>query len=299
MEPIMYIFLALVSILPFAILALYVYNSDQGKSSWGGTLGIIICFLVIMAFLYAILVESDSPRYLLKRIYIALTAFLPAIMYIYYIIAIDEYKPEPFRVILITVFLGVVAAFSVTALGMPLFLSGINSEITHNLYDSLTIGFFKIAIPSELAKWLFLFVFLQLNKYYDEYLDGVVYSVCLAMGFASVLGILFMSDFVSFSFYTFVRKGIVTALILIPIHLMTGAIMGYFFAIARKGKKFINYTTALVSSLLVDGVICTMLAIMGSNWGYYFITGGVLLFISLIVYHQIRHLLTLDLPSNS
>ena len=240
---------------------------------------------------------SDILKYWLKRIYIALTGFLPAIMYMYYVLAIDEYKPEPLRVLLITAFLGAVAAFSLTAFGMPLFLGGFYSEITHTLYDSLTIGFMKIAIPSELIKWLFLFVFLQLNKYYDEYLDGVVYSVCLSMGFASVLGIWFMSDFISFSFFTFIRKGIVTALILIPIHLMTGAIMGYFFAMARKGKKFINYTIALVSSLFVDGIICTMLAIMGDHWGYYFITGGVLLLLSLIVYRQIRHLLILDYPS--
>lgn len=297
----MYIFLPLVTMLPIALFTLYIYNSQQGRSPWRGVLGIMIGFLLILAAFYGILYDSSdinpnpavsSLTIIMEYGYIAITAFLPALAYMIYIIAMDDKKPEPLQVLLLTDLLGCVAAFASIAVGSPLFHGGFYTELSHNLIDSIHIGFLKIAIPSELIKWLFLILFLSLNKYYDEDVDGIVYSVSLAMGFACVVCIWYLYDNVGMP--SFILKGLVTALILIPIHWMAGAVMGYFVALARKGKKLLNYLLALVAAVFVDGVICSMLAMMGYHWGYYFITGIVLFVLSLIVYRQIRHLMVLD-----
>ena len=327
MELIFYIFYGLLTILPIILYALLSHNEQEGKSSWGELLGTIIGFLTIIAFFYYILENplnepsqigtlkeakpidsshsglnnnwdfiglSNGVLWIIKRVYIGLTAFIPTVAYMLYITAFDSKKPEPTRLLLLTAFIGCIAAFTVTAIGLPIYHGGFYSEINYGLVDSFKIGFLKIAIPSEAIKWLFLLIFLSINKYYDEYLDGIVYSVCLAMGFACVLGIGYMFDFVKFTISTFAFKGLVTALVLIPTHVMAGTVMGYFFGLARKGNKILYITTALGTAILVDGLICTILALMGGHWGYYFTIGIVLLLLSMGFYRQVRHLMILD-----
>lgn len=327
MELIIYIFYGLLTILPIILYALLSHNEQEGKSSWGELLGTIIGFLTIIALFYYILENpsnepsqigilkeakqidpshsgfindwdfiglSNGVSWLIRRIYIGLTAFLPAIAYMLYITAFDSKKPEPKRLLLLTAFIGCIAAFTVTATGLPIYHGGFYSDINYGIVDSLKIGFLKIAIPSEAIKWLFLLIFLSINKYYDEYLDGIVYSVCLALGFACVLGIGYMFDFVKFSFLRFAFKGLVTALILIPTHMMAGAVMGYFFALGKKGNRILYYAIALGAAILIDGGICTMLALMGDYRWYYIFIGIVLLLLSMGFYRQVRHLMILD-----
>ena len=326
MELISYIFYGLLTILPIILYALLSHNEQEGKSSWGELFGIIICFLTIIAFFYYILenplnepsqigiskeanqIDSSHSGFIdnwdfiglsngvswFRRVYIGLTAFIPIIAYMIYIVSYDFRRPEPMQVLLLSTFIGCVAAFTITIIGLPLYHGGFYSKISYDLLDSIKIGFLKIAIPSEVIKWLFLIIFLTLNKYYDEYLDGIVYSVCLAMGFACVLGIGYMFDFVKFSLSTFVFKGLVTALILIPIHMMAGTVMGYFFALGKRGNRIFYYAIALGAAILIDGGICTMLALMGDYRWYYIFIGIVLLLLSMGIYRQVRHLMILD-----
>lgn len=282
--------LTLFAALPIAVLILFFSDEDK-KWSVLFVLGLIV---IVMYGFYAIIIVPDIGSSILKWAYISLTALLPAVFYMLYIIACDSKKPEPLRVLLLTVLIGIIAAFAVTATGMPLFIGGYESELNKDIIDSLSIGFLQIAVPAELSKWLLLLVFLYLNKYYDEYLDGIVYSVCLSMGFAGVLAVWFMSGFVGFSTSLFLFKGVTTSVILIPIHLMSGASMGYFLAISNRKRKVVNTVTALIVSILIDGSICSMLAMMGGDWWYYPIIAILLFVLSIVLYRQATHLMRLD-----
>lgn len=282
--------LTLFAALPIAVLILFFSDEDK-KWSVLFVLGLIV---IVMYGFYAIIIVPDIGSSILKWAYISLTALLPAVFYMLYIIACDSKKPEPLRVLLLTALIGIIAAFAVTATGMPLFIGGSESEFNKGIIESLSIGFLQIAIPAELSKWLLLLVFLYLNKYYDEYLDGIVYSVCLSMGFAGVLAVWFMSGFVGFSTSLFLIKGVTTSLILIPIHLMSGASMGYFLAISNRKRKVVNTLTALIVSILIDGSLCSMLAMMGGDWWYYPIIAILLFVLSIVLYRQATHLMRLD-----
>lgn len=281
--------LTLFTALPFAVLILFFTDVDKIMSILSVFGPILIAFLGFYGFL-----GPDLGRNILKWSYIGLTAMLPAVIYMFYVIACDSEKPEPLRVLLLTVLTGIIAAFIVTAFGMPLFVNGHDNEVEKSISDSFATGFLRIAVPAELSKWALLLVFLSLNKYYDEYLDGIVYSVCLSMGFSGVLGIWFMSEFVGASTSVFLFKGVTTALILIPIHLMSGAAMGYFVALSKRKRKFLNTVCALFVAILIDGSICSLLAMMGGNWWYYLIIGVLLSLFSIALYRQIIHLMRLD-----
>lgn len=287
--------LTLFAALPIA--ALILFSSDE-DTVWK-LLSFLGPIVIVMYGFYALIIVPDLGSNLLKWSYIGLTALLPAVIYMIFIVAYDSKKPEPLKVLLQTVLIGIVAAFLVTSIGVPLFIGGIESEFNKNFSDSLSIGFLQIAIPAELSKWLLLVVFLVINKYYDEYLDGIVYSVCLSMGFAGVLGVWFMSGFVGFSTSLFLFKGVTTSMILIPIHLMSGASMGYFLAIGKKKRKVVNTLSALIVPVLIDGSICSMLAMMGGDWRYYPIIAILLLVLSVVLYRQTTHLMRLDSISSN
>ena len=245
----------------------------------------------------------DKEKYILnnkkydrivKYSYIGLTAFLPAVVYLLFFIAFDDKKPEPLHALLFAVLVGCVVAVAAWGMGFSISDHIISINWDYEFAESINIGFLKIALPSEVLKWLALLVFLRLNKYYDEYIDGIVYSICLSMGFACILYVGFMGYLIDYSTLTFILVGIVTALILIPIYLMAGAIMGYFVALTKHRNKMLNYILSLVIPVLASGMLFSTLALIGDKWWYYLIFVIILPIITYIVYQQIWHLITLE-----
>ena len=80
---------------------------------------------------------------------LALIAFCPGIFYMFYIIAFDHRKPEPPRALVISALLGIVVAMSVV---LSLEASVVRIEEGLSFTQSLIVGFFKLALPSEVAK---------------------------------------------------------------------------------------------------------------------------------------------------
>lgn len=227
-------------------------------------------------------------------IFTGLTAFLPAVVYLLYFVAFDDKKPEPFHVLLLAVLVGSVIAVAAWLMGFSLRNCGLAIKRHYDLAQSLYMGFVKIAIPSEIIKWIFLLLFLRLNKYYDEYIDGIVYSICLSMGFASIMYTGFMLHYVGYPTLTFFVLGTVTALILIPLYMMSGAIMGYFVALTKWRNKFLNYVLSLVVPVFVSGMLFSVMALIADNWWYYVFFIIILPIITCIVYRQISHLMELE-----
>lgn len=222
---------------------------------------------------------------------LALIAFCPAIFYMLYIIAFDHRKPEPFKALVIAALLGIVTAVVVTwtiDVSMFYIVDG------RCVKESLVLGIFKLALPSEITKWLVLCVFLSLNKFYDEYIDGIVYSVCLSMGFAGILGAWIMTSYLDESFATLLEISAITIFVLIPIHFISGTIMGYYLGLARKRSKIKNHELALFLPILINGILTSTVVMIGHHWEYYFVVGVALTVSAMVVYTQIYRLLNLD-----
>ena len=222
---------------------------------------------------------------------LALIAFCPAIFYMLYIIAFDHRKPEPFKALVISALLGIVVAMPVVLI---LDASVVRIEEGRSFMESFIVGFFKLALPSEVAKWLVLCVFLSLNRFYDEYIDGIVYSVCLAMGYAGIFGVWFLYGFLDESFATLLEMSAIMIFVLVPIHFISGTIMGYYLGLARKRRKIQNHVFALFLPILINGMLSSIVTMIGNHWEYYFILAVILTVLAMVVYTQIFHLLELD-----
>ena len=232
-----------------------------------------------------------SVGFISELIYIGLTAFLPAVLYMLFIIVFDKLKPEPFRYLFFSALIGGFAALIASFMGLE-YKAGELMD-SYSVAKITNIGFWKIAVPSEVIKWFSLLIFLKFNKYYDEYLDAVVYSVCLSMGFASIICVKYMAGFIGADCGTFIIQGLITALILIPVNLFAGTIMGYFLALAKYKNKILNF----VFSLIIPVALYSLLVSVFWNWMPYIFVGIAILAVAL--YYKIRQLRALDIKNSS
>ena len=112
-------------------------------------------------------------------------AVLPAIILIYYTYQQDKLQREPVKNIVKAFFYGWGSVFASFLVSVPLMNMGAFPQEIHSFTDALRTAFFGAAIPEESAKLLLLWLFLRKCRDFDERMDGIVYAVCVGMGFAA------------------------------------------------------------------------------------------------------------------
>ena len=159
-------------------------------------------------------------------------AVLPALILLFYTYQQDKMQREPVKMIVKGFFWGCLSVFcsifiSVPSMHLGLFPDGINS-----FWDAFRTAFFGAAIPEETAKLFCLWMFLRRNPYFDERMDGIVYAVCVGMGFAAFENI----EYLFAAGTDWVTTGIGRSLTAIPGHFGFAVLMGYFFSLNHFDK---------------------------------------------------------------
>lgn len=156
-------------------------------------------------------------------------ALLPAIILLYYTYQQDKMQREPVKMIVKGFFWGCLSVFCSLFISMPSMRIGLFPDEIHSFWDAFRTSFFGAAIPEETAKLLCLFLFLRKNPYFDERMDGIVYAVCVGMGFAAFENI----EYLVAAGTDWVTTGIGRSLTAIPGHFGFAVLMGYFFSLWR------------------------------------------------------------------
>lgn len=229
----------------------------------------------------------------MTSVWLILAAILPAAFFFFYIMFFDSYKPEPPSALLLSALLGGVAGLAVW-FGVPVESETIPIEFAHDWKESLEIGFLKLAVPAEIAKWMLLCVFFSLNKYFDEHVDGIVYSVSLSMGYVGAWGAWLLSDLLSSSYPVTLQTVLTNGAFLIPLHLITGSVMGYFFGSSLDGNKVRNFLLALLLPILVSGLVNFLAMLIGSHWEFYLVLDVLLVILGMLFYTLIYKSLEKD-----
>lgn len=157
-------------------------------------------------------------------------ALLPAIALLYYIWKKDTQK-EPTSWLVKAVLWGVGICFPVAILEMIIksILFGTGGTPT-SLTGTTAMAFFVAALPEESFKLLALWQVLRKNPYFDEHFDGIVYAVCVGLGFAAFENIMYV-----FSEEDWVSTAIVRALLAVPGHYAFAILMGYYYSVYHFG----------------------------------------------------------------
>ena len=193
---------------------------------------------------------------MIETIFIGLIAILPVAILFEFIYISDHYKKEPLKWLLAAFILGIIAAGVTDFAGFPTYGSGLFDNKPLNFIDCLRNGFLLQAIPSELAKFVMLFLLLHINKHYDEHVDSIVYSCCIALGFIGINNAYYL-----FNTENWLSYGNVHGLVLIPFHFGYGALLGYLYGYSTfsESNKWATWIQALVFTIIIDGLSSTVL----------------------------------------
>jgi len=166
---------------------------------------------------------------------IIFVALLPAVLLMLYITRADSLQPEPKSALAKAFGWGVLSL--IIALPIAFIFAAIHSapEESLSIFDAIWKAFFEAAIPEEFAKLVCLYLCVRKNKYFDEYLDGIVYAAFVGLGFAAVENIMYL-----FAGGNWIVLGIMRGLLAVPGHFFDAVIMGYFFSLwwYKRDRKY-------------------------------------------------------------
>ncbi len=120
-------------------------------------------------------------------------SLIPAVLWILYFYFQDRYEKEPFKIILITFVLGTLSIFPALLIELPA-----EAFINYVLPFSpvrILISMLMVGLAEEISKFMAVYYYAYKQKDFNEPMDGIVYSVTAAMGFAFIENIGYMFKF--------------------------------------------------------------------------------------------------------
>ena len=172
-------------------------------------------------------------------------ALLPAIFLWYYIWKQDP-QPEPTSWLVKATLYGVAIVIPVIIAETILQLCFFGEEGPTSLFGTTIEAFFVAALPEECFKLLALWFVLRKNPYFDEHFDGIVYAVCVGLGFAAIenIGYVFQEG-------NGLSVAISRALFAVPGHYAFGVIMGYYYSVYH----FVDRSSRTAACILLVPVV--------------------------------------------
>ncbi len=185
---------------------------------------------------------------MMKNTILIFIALLPVLLLLFYIYKRDKYQPEPVKQILKAFFYGTGSVVMALLLAEPLSIYTLDSM---PIMEKLRKAFLEAAIPEEIAKFVLLWLFLRKNRYFDEKVDGIVYAVCVSLGFAAVENVLYLFD----NYDSWLQVGFVRALFAVPGHFGFGVLMGYYYSLVSFSSlpSLKNRILVLLAPILAHG----------------------------------------------
>ena len=196
---------------------------------------------------------------------VLLSAIAPVAVALWYIFKKDSAQPEPTKWLAKAFWFGVLSALLSFAFSTPLgaiFGLELDAEVYPSIFDAFADAFLLAAIPEELAKLIMLWLLLRKNPHFDEKFDGIVYAVCIGMGFAGIENVMYLAGGIEDG--SWISIGISRALFSIPGHFLFAVLMGYYYSLyywgigrTLKAKVMILVAPVLAHGLF-DGILFCM-----------------------------------------
>ena len=211
-------------------------------------------------------------------------ALLPAFALLYFIWKKDKQK-EPTSWLRKAVLWGIVICFPVAIVeaGISTILFGEGGKPA-SLTGTTVMAFLVAAIPEESFKLFALWRVLRRNPYFDEHFDGIVYAVCVGLGFAALENVSYV-----FTQENWVATAVMRSLLAVPGHYAFAILMGYYYSVYH----FIDHSPKVAACVLLVPVfahgVYDALAMSGLVNPY---VGGISFFVLIyfcIKMHKVAH----------
>ena len=211
---------------------------------------------------------------------ILLIALLPVVILVYYIYHKDKKSPEPTGQLIKAFLWGILSVPLSLCISIPLGLIGVYPTEATSILGSVSTAFFGAAVPEEIAKFFILWLLMRKNPYFDEKMDGIVYAVCVSLGFAALENIMYLFTNAD----SYLSVGIARAIFAVPGHFCFGILMGYYYSLAKFYPKTPtkNKALILVAPIIVHGLYDSILFIINVTPAI----SGILLIVFLAFCHK-------------
>jgi len=174
-------------------------------------------------------------------------AVTPALLICFLIYRIDLYDKESHWQLIICFVLGMLVTFP--AMQVESFGESFGLNQPGHLGKLVILSFIVVGLTEEVAKFLALIIYAYPRKAFNEPLDGIVYSVMIAMGFATLENIIYADRFG-------LETTVLRAFTAVPAHAVFGVFMGYYVGLAKfsKTRKLILIISGVLLAAMIHGL---------------------------------------------
>ena len=152
-------------------------------------------------------------------------AIAPGLAIFIYIFLKDIYNKEPKKLLLASFLLGVLTIIP------PFFIeTGLKPFFNNSIASTGIFAFAVVALSEELSKFFILRSYCYTRKSFDEPLDGIVYSVMVGMGFATI-------ENINYVFMYGYNVAFIRMFLSVPAHATFAVLMGYYVGKAKFDSK--------------------------------------------------------------
>jgi RsiW-degrading membrane proteinase PrsW (M82 family) len=177
-------------------------------------------------------------------------AITPAVIGLGAIYLSDRHDREPIKLLVLTFLLGAFAVVPSIIAEEILMMFNIFPGIGGSLFNAFIVA----ATTEEFFKRLMVLKVPFKTSYFNEKLDGIVYGVFSALGFATVENIMY----VVFTYTNNPFVGLYRGIFSVPAHAIFGVTMGYYLSLSRfdadKTRKKKNMRLSLIMPILLHGI---------------------------------------------
>ena len=202
-------------------------------------------------------------------------AVIPGVLIVVFVYIKDKVEKEPIGLIIKCLIFGAISAF------LAMIAESAAGSVLPE-YDQGTAGYAFVngillaAFWEELLKYLMLRIGTWKNQHFNYRFDGIVYGTSVAVGFAILENIGYVSMYG-------LETALVRAVTAVPLHAFCGVFMGVFYAMSKKnailgkGVKKTWYTfLALIIPMIIHGNY-DFLAMYAEEWTNYVFLGLVVI----------------------
>lgn len=176
-------------------------------------------------------------------------AITPAIVIVLSLYLSDRHDREPFKILVLTYILGALSVIPIIIVEEILLRFNIFTGILYAFYTSFIVA----GLTEEFFKRLIVLKLPYKTKYFNEKLDGIIYSVFASMGFATIENIVY----VVYRYANNPHVGLYRGVFSVPAHAVFAITMGYYLSLAKfdtdENRKRINMRRSLYMPILLHG----------------------------------------------
>lgn len=193
---------------------------------------------------------------------VILAALAPVAWLLWTIYRKDSVQPEPTKWLVKAIVFGIGSVFLSLAISMPTSMvlgMNIDNQVYGSFAEAVGDAFFLAAIPEEVAKLFMLWLLLRKNPFFDEHFDGIVYAVCVGLGFAGFENICYLIGGIEDG--SWLGISVSRALFSVPAHYFFAILMGYYYSIYHFGidRSMKTRMMILAAPILAHGLFDALL----------------------------------------